>query len=121
VGAFWRTWWGTIVSPGRTLHEVGRAGLNVTSFLAYGLFPLLYSASVLLGYVRGATPDTWKPWVDVIPFERYYLWEAAVLIPLSLQLWIGFAAHAHPLPSGAMSSLLGEAVEKEATWTIPGP
>ena len=31
------------------------------------------------------------------------------------------SAHAHPLPSGAMSSLLGEAVEKEATWTIPGP
>jgi len=34
---------------------------------------------------------------------------------------LGMGVHAHPLPSGAMSSLLGEAVEKEATWTIPGP
>ena len=32
-----------------------------------------------------------------IPVERYYLWEAAFLVPLSFQLWITFAAVAHLL------------------------
>jgi hypothetical protein len=35
--------------------------------------------------------------VTFIPVERYYLWEAAFLVPLSFQLWITFAAVAHLL------------------------
>jgi hypothetical protein len=97
LGSFWRAWWGTVVSPHRTLQELGRAGLTRTSCLAYGLFPLLYGGSILVGYQRGATPDLWRPWVTIIPFDRYYLWEAVFLVPLSFQLWITFAAVAHLL------------------------
>jgi hypothetical protein len=94
---FWRMWWGTIVSPQKTLQQLSQAGLNANSCLAYGLFPLLYSASILVAYSHGATPALWRPWVSVIPFEHYYLWEAAFLVPLSYQLWIMFAAVAHLL------------------------
>jgi hypothetical protein len=96
-GSFWQAWWGTIVSPRKTLQQLSQAGLTATSCMAYGLFPLLYSASVLVAYLHGATPALWKPWVSFIPFERYYLWEAVFLVPLSFQLWITFAAVAHLL------------------------
>jgi hypothetical protein len=71
--------------------------LTRESYLAYGLFPLLYAGSIFVGYQQGATPGLWRPWVSIIPFERYYLWEAVFLVPLSLQLWITFAAVAHLL------------------------
>jgi hypothetical protein len=97
VSLFWRAWWGTIVSPRETLRQLSRGGLNCASCVAYGLFPLLYATSTFAGYLQGATPRTWRPWVTVIPLERYYLWEALFLIPLSFQLWIAFAAVAHVL------------------------
>jgi hypothetical protein len=97
VASFWRAWWGTIVSPRRTLQHLGEAGLSGSSFVAYGLFPLLYSASMFVAYQHGAAPLRWRPWVTFIPVERYYLWEAAFLVPLSFQLWIMFAAVAHLL------------------------
>ncbi len=97
MGAFWKAWWGLIISPNRTLRQLSHAGLNANSCFAYGLFPLLYSASVLVAYGYGATPALWKPWVNFIPFERYYLWEAVFLVPLSFQLWITYAAVAHLL------------------------
>jgi hypothetical protein len=97
LGSFWQTWWGTIVSPHKTFQQVSGAGLSAASYVAYGLFPLLYSVSVFVAYLHGATPALWRPWVSVIPFERYYLWEAVFLIPLSFQLWITFAAVAHLL------------------------
>jgi hypothetical protein len=93
----WRNWWGTIVSPHETLRRLSEAGLSITSCIAYGLFPLLYSVSLLIAYQQGATPILWRPWVTIIPFERYYLWEAVFLVPLGFQLWITFAAVAHLL------------------------
>jgi hypothetical protein len=95
--SFWQAWWGTIVSPHRTLQQLSQAGLKATSCIAYGLFPLSYSVSLLVAYQRGATPALWRPWVSIIPFERYYLWEAVFLVPLSFQLWITFAAVGHLL------------------------
>ncbi len=97
MSSFWRAWWGTIVSPRETLQQLSQVGLNVTSCIAYGLFPVLYSVSIFVGYQLGATPVLWRPWVTIIPFERYYLWEAAFLVPLSYQLWITFAGVAHLL------------------------
>jgi hypothetical protein len=97
LGSLWRNWWGTIVSPRETLQQLSEAGLSATSCIAYGLFPLLYSVSLLVAYQQGATPALWRPWVIIIPFERYYLWEAVFLVPLSFQLWITFAAVAHLL------------------------
>jgi hypothetical protein len=97
AASFWRAWWGTVVSPRRTFQQLGDAGLGATSFVAYGLFPLCYSISILVAYQHGAAPVRWRPWVTVIPVEHYYLWEAAFLVPLSFQLWITFAAVAHLL------------------------
>ena len=97
LGSFWQAWWGTIASPHDTLQKLSQAGLNAGSCIAFGLFPLLYSTSVFVDYHYGATPGMWRPWVSVIPFERYYLWEAVFLVPLSFQLWITFAAVAHLL------------------------
>jgi hypothetical protein len=97
LGSLWRAWWGTIVSPRETLQQLSETGLNATSYIAYGLFPLLYAVSLLVAYQRGATPVLWKPWVTIIPFEDYYLWEAVFLVPLSFLLWITFAAVAHLL------------------------
>jgi hypothetical protein len=97
LSSFWRAWWGTIATPRETLQRLSEVGLNATTCLAYGLFPLLYSVSLLVAYQHGATPVLWRPWVTIIPFERYYLWEAAFLIPLSYQLWITFAGVAHLL------------------------
>ena len=45
---------------------------------AYGLVPLLYGASMLVAYHHGAIPALWRPWVNGIPFERYYRWEAVI-------------------------------------------
>jgi hypothetical protein len=59
----WRNWWGTIVSPHETLRRLSEAGLSITSCIAYGLFPLLYSVSLLIAYQQGATPILWRPWV----------------------------------------------------------
>jgi hypothetical protein len=95
--SFWQPWWGTIVSPHATLQKLSQVGLNATPCIAYGLFPVLYSVSILVGYRLGAKPALWRPWVTIIPFESYYLWEAVFLIPLSYQLWITFAAVAHLL------------------------
>ncbi len=58
---------------------------------------MLYGASVLVAQGHGATSALWRPWVNSIPIERYYLWEAVFLVPLSFQLWVTFAAAAHLL------------------------
>jgi hypothetical protein len=119
--SFWRAWWGTIVSPQRTLTQVSRAGLNPTCWIAYGVFPLLYSASLLVAYQRGATPLLWRPWVSIIPFERYYLWEAVFLVPVSYQLWIAFAAVAHLLARAQHGSgtFEGTAAVLAFTYSVP--
>jgi len=120
-GWFWGVWWGTIVSPNATLRTLNERGLGGRSFVAYGLFPLLYSASVFIAYCRGATPTIWKPWVSTIPFERYYLWEAVFLVPLSVQLWITFAAVAHLLAKahGGKGTFEDTAAVFAYTYSVP--
>jgi hypothetical protein len=114
-------WWGTIVSPRATLQQLSRAGLSGASCIAYGLFPALYSLSILVAYHRGATPALWRPWVTAIPFERYYLWEALFLIPLSFQLWITFAAVAHLLAraQGGEGTYEGTSAVFAYTYSVP--
>jgi len=120
-GSFWAVWWGTIVSPSVTLQKLNERGLTGRSFLAYGLFPLLYSVSIFIGYCRGATPSIWKPWVSIISFERYYLWEAVFLVPLSVQLWLTFAAVAHLLAKaqGGKGTFENTAALFAYTYSVP--
>lgn len=120
-GAVWRNWWGTIVSPGETLRRVEREGLNPGCFVAYGLFPLLYSVTTAIAYLRGARPVIWRPWVGVIPEESYFLWEALFLVPLCLQLWILFAAMAHLLAKaqGGGGTFEGTMAVLAYTYSVP--
>jgi hypothetical protein len=103
------------------LQQISQEGLNARSFVAYGLFPLLYSVSLLVAYHQGATPKLWRPWVTVIPFEHYYLWEAVFLVPLSLQLWIAFAVMAHLLArcQGGEGTYESTAAAFAYTYSVP--
>jgi hypothetical protein len=95
---FWACWWGTVVAPDATLRRVAVERSLALPTAAATLFPLLYSASILWAqlFVRRA-PPSWEPWVWVIPYETYYLWEAAFLVPLTLLLWVLFGGLGHLL------------------------
>lgn len=105
VRRFWAYWWGTIVSPARTLREVAAEPSLVYATLAYALFALLYSGLALAIYLARGVPN-WQPWLTLIPMERYYLWEALFLTPYSMITWVVFAALAYLFsrrPGGAGS------------------
>jgi len=89
--------WGTIARPDSTFRGVKEERNKVAyGFAAVMLLSILYSVTVLIGYVRGMSPLGYEPFLK-IPAESYYLWQTIFTIPVGLIGWILFAGSAQLL------------------------
>ncbi len=110
---FWLYCWGTIFKPTSTLKQLAAEASLSYAFAAYFLFGLLYGLFSLVVYFSGHLPS--GVLVNFIPARIYYLWEAIFMIPITMQIYILFAALAHLL-----SKLLDGQGSFESTLSVLG-
>ena len=92
---FWLYCWGIIFKPTSTLKQLAEEASLSYAFAAYFLFGLLYGLFSLVVYFYGHLPR--GVLVNFIPARTYYLWEAIFMIPVTMQIYVLFAALAHLL------------------------
>ncbi len=105
--------WGMIVRPVPTLKQVASEPSLSYPFAAYFLFGLLYGLFALVGYFSGHTAA--GVLVNFISAKDYYLWEGLFMIPITMQIYLLFAALAH-----LFARLLGGKGSFEATLSVLG-
>jgi hypothetical protein len=110
---FWLYCWGTIVKPASTLKQLEKEASLSYAFAAYFLFGLLYGLFSLVVYFSGHLPR--GVLVNFIPARTYYLWEGIFMIPVTMQIYILFAALSHLL-----SKLLNGQGSFEGTLSVLG-
>lgn len=110
---FWHYCWGIVFKPSRTLKQLASEPSLSYAFAAYFLFGLLYGLFSLVVYFAGHTPVGIL--VNFIPAKDYYLWEGLFMIPVTMQIYLLFAALAH-----LFARLLGGKGSFEATLSVLG-
>lgn len=110
---FWHYSWGIIVKPAYTLKQLAGEASLAYAFAAYFLFGLLYGLFALVGYFYGHLASGIL--LNFIPARTYYLWEGIFMIPVTMQIYLLFAALAHLL-----SKLLGGQGSFEGTLSVLG-
>lgn len=110
---FWLYCWGIVFKPVPTLKQLAEEVDLSYAFAAYFLFGLLYGLFSLVGYFYGHLPSGIL--LNFIPAKTYYLWEAIFMIPVTMQIYMLFAALAHLL-----SKLLNGQGSFESTLSVLG-
>ena len=115
IKKFWPYWWGTIVRPVPTFKQLASEVSLAYPFAAYFLFGLLYGLFALAGSFAdpGHTPSGIL--INFIPANRYYLWEGLFMIPITMQIYLLFAALVH-----LFARLLGGKGSFEAMLSVLG-
>jgi hypothetical protein len=105
--------WGAIIRPVPTLKQIAWEPSLAYPFAAYFLFGLLYGLFALVGYFSGHAAAGIL--VNFISAKDYYLWEGLLMIPITMQIYLLFAALAH-----LFARLLGGKGSFEATLSVLG-
>ena len=111
--------WGIIIRPVPTLKQLAAEASLSYGFAAYFLFGLLYGLFSLVVYFCGHLPS--GVLVNFIPAKIYYLWEAIFMIPVTMQIYMLFAALAHLLAKlqSGQGSFEGTLSVLGFTYSIP--